>query len=52
VTPPALFEGRSADLFVAGRADVTASSRALDLDTGEKAQSNAAARILLRGGSR
>jgi hypothetical protein len=31
---PTLFEGRAADLFVAGRADITASASALDQDTG------------------
>ena len=49
VTSPALFQGRAAELFVAGRAHVTASAVALDEDTGEKVQSNAAARIVLRG---
>lgn len=52
VTAPTLFQGRSADLFVGGPANVTASASALDQDTGEKAQSNAVARIVLRGGSR
>jgi len=52
VTAPALFQGRAANLFVAGRASVTASASALDDDTGEKVQSNAATRIVLRGGSR
>ena len=52
VIAPTLFAGRAADLFVAGRADVTASASALDQDTGETAQSNAAARIVLRGGVR
>jgi hypothetical protein len=49
VIAPTVFEGRAADLFVAGRADVTASATALDQDTGENAQSNAATRIVLRG---
>ena len=52
VTAPALFEGRAAELFVAGPAAVTGSASALDQDTGEKAQSNAAARLVLRGGTR
>ena len=50
VIAPTLFAGRAADLFVAGRADVTASASALDEETGEKAESHAAARIVLRGG--
>jgi len=47
--PPTLFNGRAVNLFVAGRADVTASALAVDPDTGEQAQSNAAARVVLRG---
>jgi hypothetical protein len=50
VVPPALFEGRAAELFVAGRADVTASASAADQDVGETAWSNAATTIVLRGG--
>ena len=49
VNAPELFEGRAAALFVGGKATVTASASALDQDTGEKAQSNAATRIVLRG---
>lgn len=50
VVPPTLFEGRAAGLFVAGRADVTASAYAADQDAGETAWSNAATTIVLRGG--
>jgi hypothetical protein len=49
---PTLFDGRAADLFVAGRANITASASALDQETGEQAQSNAAARVVLRGNVR
>ncbi|HET7696107.1 MAG TPA: putative Ig domain-containing protein [Vicinamibacterales bacterium] len=52
VTSPGVFQGRAADLFVAGRAHVTATAEALDEDTGEKVQSNAAVRVVLRGGVR
>jgi len=52
VTAPTLFEGRAASLFVGGRADVTASAAALDQDTGERAQNNAATRVVLRGSPR
>jgi hypothetical protein len=52
VIAPTLFEGRAVSLFVGGRADVTASATALDHDTGERAESNAATRIVLRGGMR
>jgi hypothetical protein len=50
VTAPALFQGRAADLFVAGRATITASAVALDEDTGEHVQSNAVAKLVLHGG--
>jgi hypothetical protein len=50
LTAPALFSGRAANLFVAGRADVTATATAIDEDTGERVQSNAVTRIVLRGG--
>lgn len=49
VVPPTLFQGRAADLFVAGKATVTASAFAVDQDAGETAQSNAASTIILRG---
>jgi hypothetical protein len=52
IVSPSLFHGRAADLFVAGHADVIASANAIDQDTGEKAQSNAAAQIVLRGGGK
>jgi Putative Ig domain len=52
VTSPALFQGRAAELFVGGRASVTASATALDEDTGERVQSNAVVQVLLRGGGR
>jgi hypothetical protein len=51
VTAPGVFQGRAADLFVAGRASVSATATALDQDTGETVYSNAVARIVLRGGS-
>jgi hypothetical protein len=47
--PPSLFHGRAAALFVGGKAAVTASAFAFDPDSGESAQSNAMARIVLRG---
>jgi len=50
VVPVSLFEGRAADLFVGGKATVTASAFATDQDAGETAQSNAATTIVLRGG--
>jgi hypothetical protein len=50
LTTPGVFQGRAADLFVAGRADVSATATALDEDTGEKVQSNAVVRVVLRGG--
>ena len=49
VVPPTLFQGRAADLFVAGKATVTASAFAVDQDAGETAHSDAAATIILRG---
>ena len=49
VVPPGLFNGRAAELFVGGKADVTASAFAMDQDAGETAQSNAATTIILRG---
>ena len=49
VVPPTLFQGRAADLFVAGKATVTASAVAVDQDAGETARSDAAATIILRG---
>jgi hypothetical protein len=49
VVPPTLFQGRAADLFVAGKATVTASAVAIDQDAGETAHSDAAATIILRG---
>jgi hypothetical protein len=52
VTTPALFRGRAADLFVAGRADVSSTATALDEDTGEKVRSNAVARVVLHGGAK
>ena len=52
VTTPGLFQGRAADLFVAGRADVSATATALDEDTGEKVHSNAVVHVVLRGGVR
>jgi hypothetical protein len=52
VTTPGLFQGRAAELFVGGRADVSASATALDEDTGEKVQSNAVVRVVLRGGAK
>ena len=51
VTAPGVFQGRAADLFVAGRASVSATATAVDQDTGETVYSNAVARIVLRGGS-
>jgi hypothetical protein len=50
VVPPTLFQGRAADLFVGGKATVTASAVAVDQDAGETARSDAAATIILRGG--
>jgi len=50
VVPPTLFNGRAADLFVGGKATVTASAVAIDQDAGETARSDAAATIILRGG--
>ena len=50
VVPPTLFKGRAADLFVGGKATVTASAVAIDQDGGETARSDAAATIILRGG--
>ena len=50
VVPPTLFKGRAADLFVGGKATVTASAVAIDQDAGETARSDAAATIILRGG--
>jgi hypothetical protein len=47
--PVSLFNGRAAALFVGGKADVTASAFAFDPDSGEFVQSNAMARIVLRG---
>ena len=51
VTVPGVFHGRAADLFVAGRASVSATAIAVDQDTGETVYSHAVARIVLRGGS-
>jgi|SRR5215204_1062383 len=51
VTAPGVFQGRAADLFVAGRASVSATATALDQDTGETVSSNAVVRIVLRGGA-
>ena len=48
VLPPTLFNGRAADLFVGGKATVTAS--AVAIDQGETARSDAAATIIVRGG--
>jgi hypothetical protein len=50
ITAPALFQGRASNLFVGGRADITATATALDEDTGERVHSNAVAGIVLRGG--
>lgn len=50
VLEPSLFRGRAAELFVGGKAYVTASASAVDHDAGETADSHAAAGIVLRGG--
>lgn len=48
-TPDTLFHGRSVDLFVGGRADVTATASAFDFDNGVFVQKHLAVTITLRG---
>ena len=46
---PALFHGRAVALFVGGPVNVSVSAFAFDFETGEFAQSSAAAKLVLRG---